>query len=438
MITASLGAYNADTIMVAGWQLGAFFACVILAALVMFPSGPIPLQLGRRTKWGLVALFVAALFLRVFGLGVLPAGLHVDELGTVDFTLRHVFRSSSQTISPFRTGASSQPALYNYITWLSLKIGGESIAGLRLSSAFAGSLGVMATVGMVAVLHKWRTAWFAGIYMAVSHFAIHWSRIGLNNIWDTLWVPLSLGAYAWGWNRRWDGGAVIAGLALGFSQYFYFGSKLGIFLLGFLFVSLWRRNRDTTQLIRSGTKCFAMAAVIAAPIFIFTITNPDEAFRRLTTGFAFSPELPASVIPSASRQFLDTLLSFTSIPENTGFYRPGVPLVLGLAAPLLVAGFIFTIYKRRFLPAIWIILTMLLGGFILFGIPASNHYVVAIPAIAWLVAIPLNALTGFGRARVAWSLLVIMILSELVFYFAIFSQAPPGDLSLPFPPHPLE
>ena len=210
-----------------------------IAAIAMFPRGTAPIKPGRRALW-IAALFAAALMLRV--VAIETKQLHVDESGTADYTLRHILPPVPETLSPFRTGAMSQPALYYYLTRLSLQLAGESIAGLRASSAIAGSLGVITTVGMVAVLHRWRVAWLAGIYVAVSHFAIHWSRLALNNIWDTVWVPLILGLYAWAWKTRWTGAAVLAGLALGFSQYFYPGSKLGILLLGFLIARLRRSS----------------------------------------------------------------------------------------------------------------------------------------------------------------------------------------------------
>jgi RsiW-degrading membrane proteinase PrsW (M82 family) len=136
------------------------------------------------------------------------------------------------------------------------------------------------------------------------------------------------------------------------------------------------------------------------------------------------------------QQFIWTLLSFTAIPEGAGFYRPGVPLVIGLAVPLLLAGVFWQIHRRELVPVFWLALTMFFGGFLLEALPASNHYAVAIPAIVWLIASPLEALIRFGRSRWALLALAVIVATDLYFYFGIYAQAPSLDFIHPFPPNP--
>ncbi len=439
--TLSLGYVYADQSMVRGWQLWTFLLCVLVALVAMLPlPGKIqrdllPFQVRRHHLW-LVGLVFAAALLRVLFLERFPPGLHVDEFGTADFTLRHVFPPEDLTLSPFRTGQSSQPSLYNYLLRLSLAVVGESITGLRITSALAGSIAVVATYALVTALQNRRAAFLAAILVTVSHVHIHWSRIGLNNIWDTVWVPLILALYAWGWSKNWSSGAVLAGLALGLSQYFYAGSRIVLFLLPFLMYSLWRKERDHPRLAESAAKTFGMAAVVAAPLAIFGIRFPEEFGRRLITGLIWGSDLPPEQIPSVGERLVDTLISFTALPENTGFYNPGVPLVFGLAVPLFIAGFLWAIRERQFLPVLWVGLTMFFGGFLLLALPSSNHYLVAVPAISWLVAMPIEALFGFGRPRVAVALLILIVVSELGFYFGIYARAPSPDLVLAFPENP--
>jgi 4-amino-4-deoxy-L-arabinose transferase-like glycosyltransferase len=439
--TISLGYVYADHSMVRGWQLWTFLLCVLVAVVAMLPgNGSIPgdrfpFRPRRHHLW-IVGLLLAAALLRVLFLEQFPPGLHVDEFGTADFTLRHVFPPQNLTLSPFRTGQSSQPSLYNYLVRLSLAVVGESITGLRITSALAGSTAVVATYALVSVLQSRRTALFAAILVTVSHFHIHWSRIGLNNIWDTVWVPLILAAYAWGWRKNWSSGAVLAGLALGLSQYFYAGSRIVLFLLPFLMYSLWRKERDNPRLVEFAVKTYGMAAVVAAPLAIFGIQFPEEFGRRLITGLIWGSDLPPQEIPSVGERLIDTLISFTALPENTGFYRPGVPLVFGLAVPLFIAGILWAIRERQFMPVLWIGLTMFFGGFLLQALPSSNHYLVAVPAIGWLVAMPMEALFGFGRLRIAVVMLLLVVVSELGFYYGIYARAPSPDLVLAFPENP--
>jgi hypothetical protein len=76
------------------------------------------------------------------------------------------------------------------------------------------------------------------------------------------------------------------------------------------------------------------------------------------------------------------------------------------------------------------------GGFLLLDPPGSSHYVVSIPAVCWLMAIPLNWLVKRGRWQIAAILLAIIIITDLYFYFNIYVPGPHPDLIHPFPPFP--
>ena len=433
--TVSLGYVYADHAMVAGWQLWTFLLSIVVALVVVLPLDGLQIEVKRHYLW-LLGLFLVALLLRIPFLEHFPPGLHVDEFGTADFTLRHVFPPTDLTLSPFRTGQSSQPSLYNYILRASLALIGESITGLRITSALAGAVAVLTTYAMVTVLHGRRAAYLTAILVTVSHFHIHWSRIGLNNIWDTVWVPLILGAYAWGWRKGWSWGAFVAGLALGLSQYFYAGSRIVLFLLPYLMYSPWREERDGPKLVSSAAKTFGIAALIAAPLAIYAVQFPEEFGRRLSTGFVWGGNLAPGEVPTIGERLVDTLVSLTALPETSGFYRPDIPLVFGLAVPLFLAGTLWAIREKRYLPVLWVALTLFFGGFLLKALPSSNHYLVAVPAISWLVAMPIDALFSFGRPRIAIALMALLVLSELGFYFVIYAQSPSPDLVLDFPENP--
>lgn len=437
----SLGYGSSDRSMVHPWLPWAWIACVSVSLFALLPLGRLKPQLDPRDRW-VLGVVVLALLLRVISLETIPGGFHVDEWGTAGFALQYVVPPIDETISPFVTGGGAQPALYYYLARASLAVFGESIAGLRMSSVLAGSLAVVATFALVSLLHNRQAAYLSAILMASYHFHIHWSRIGLNNIWDTLWVPLILAFYVWGWRRDRPAGATLAGLALGLSQYFYAGSRIGIFLLGYLVIRLWRADRDDARLLTHLGRLIGMAAVVAGPLAVFAALNPEIFFNRLTTGLLWDPfalklaGTPPGFLPSVPQQFLWTLLSFTAIPEGAGFYRPGVPLVIGLATPLLLAGVFWQIHRKELLPVFWLALTMFFGGFLLEALPASNHYAVAIPALVWLIASPLEALMGFGRPRWVLLALAIIVATDLYFYFGIYAQAPSLDFVHPFPPNP--
>jgi hypothetical protein len=83
-----------------------------------------------------------------------------------------------------------------------------------------------------------------------------------------------------------------------------------------------------------------------------------------------------------------------------------------------------------------VLLTAFLGGFVMRGAPSSSHYVVAIPGIVWLVALPLDALIARGAWKLALVFLAAIMISDLVFYFGIYVPRGAPHLSVPFPTVP--
>ena len=443
-VTATIGFAYALNIRVEGWQFWVWAACVAIVVFALMPGARPRLRLDRGMLW-LAPLALAAFLLRVTSLETIPGGLHVDEYGVANFALQHVLPASGGTHNPFITGPASHPALYHYLIRISLGVFGNSIAGLRVSSALAGALAVVATYAAVSILQDRRTALFASALMAAYHFHVHWSRIGLNNIWDTVWLPAMLAAFVWGWRRGWSGGAVLAGLALGLSQYFYAGSRIGILLLAAVIFWLWRQGADRRQLVVHTAKLLATAACVAAPLAMFALRDPANFFARMSQIIAWKPD--AIMILTHGQpdlpaffwyQLTHSLGAFTTYPDNAGFYAPGVPLLIGLAVPFFVIGVVWSIWSRRSrsVPALWIGLTVLFGGFLLADPPSSSHYVVAIPAICWLVAMPLSWLVENGRRPWAIVALLAIVATDLVFYFAVYVPGNPRDLIHPFPPLP--
>ena len=351
----SLGYASSDQYMGQPWLPRAWIACVIVSLFSLLPLARPQQSVDRRDRWIFGVVLIAGL-LRVIRLESIAGGFHVDERGAADFALRYVVPPIDRTISPFVAGHSAQPALYFYVARQSLAAFGERIAGLRISCVLAGSLAILTTFALVSQLHNRKAAYLTAVLMATYHFHIHWSRIGLNNIWDTLWVPLMLALFVWGWKHDRPGGAALAGLALGLSQYFYAGSRIGIFLLGYVVIRLWRTDRDDARLVSRVGRLVGMAAVVAGPLAVFAALNPEIFFNRLTSGLLWDPfaiELSRTIpayLHSVPQQFVWTLLSFSAIPEGAGFYRPGVPLVIGLAVPLLLIGVFWQIHRRQWLP----------------------------------------------------------------------------------------
>ena len=443
-VTTLMGFAYAREFFVRGWQLWAWLVCAALIIVVLAPLGLQRDELRRfrpsREMLALLVVMLTALALRAVLLESLPGKLHTDEFGTARFTLEQIGTQPNSILSPFVVSPGSHPTLYHYLTKLFMMIFGYTIAGVRSSSVLAGTLAIAATYACVAVYQNRRAALIAAILMATYHYHIHWSRLALNNVWDTVWIPAMLAAYGWGWKNHKSAGAALAGAALGFSQYFYQGGRVGLVLLFAVIVGLWWRDRDNRRLTIHLGKLGAVAWCIAAPLAFFALQNSRLFLERFNVVFGWRPEIIQEVTGSATdygaffwNQLWRSFGAYTAVVDITGFYRPEIPLTIGLAAPLLIIGFFWAIRKRIWLPVIWLLAATLLGGFMLAGAPSSSHYISAIPAICWLIAIVLNWLAESGHPRWALLALIVIVMTDLVFYFGFYAVQPSLDLKYDFP-----
>lgn len=417
--------------------LWGFFVFLCFAAL--YPEKqPALFQIKPNRAWvGIFALTTAAFVIRIVNLPNLPAGFHPDEAGYVEFAILHIPKEDDPylTINPFRTGLDSQPVLYKYVLRFNTFLFGMNIPASRMSSVVIGSLAVAGVFLMVNELSGQRTAWITSLLMATYHYHVHWSRLALSNIWVTLFVPLTLGLFLFGWRKHNDKGALFAGLTLGLSAYLYSGGYFVVFLLTILFIKLWMQTDNRRGLIKYAAKTLALAFVVAAPLVMFAIYVPEFFFDRasLVNGWK------ANLIQPSFHEYLFSQIqksfgAYNFYPEVTGFYAPNAPFLIGFASILFLIGVWVAFRQKHFFPLVWIFIVTVLGGVLLDGTPASTHFIGVIPAICWVIATPLNKLFENNQQKWAYAFLALILVSDLLFYFFVYPSSNRANLTAPFPP----
>ncbi|MBI5934458.1 MAG: glycosyltransferase family 39 protein [Chloroflexi bacterium] len=416
---------------------------IVICCLLLFPFH-------KKTNFGvspiwpqLIGLLTVAFLLRSIGLSILPPGFHTDEHGTAQFVQHQVLNPLNQglTVNPFMLDSNNQPVLYDYVWRLSIGVFGFTISGARMASAIAGTLAALAVFFMVNEMAGRRLAWYTAILMAVYHYHVHWSRIALNNIWVTLWLPLTIAFFLRGWRKRWSGDAVLAGLCLGFTAYFYAG---GYFILILLPILIWQEWKKAPNRVRFAIYCgkmLAVALVVAAPIIVFAIRFPSHFLFRTSDIVAWKVGYAQEALDSMDATTWDLILyqfrhsfgAYNFYSDITGFYKPEIPFLIGLASAVFLWGIAWTIYKKQYFPLIWVAVVTIMGGVMSAGTPGSSHFIGVIPAICWLAAVPLDWLTENGHKRLAFALLFVICLTDLIFYFLVYKSSPSPDLSLKFP-----
>lgn len=392
-----------------------------------------------RELVALFFLFVFAFVVRAYANGDVPRALSGDEgsagLAAVNFL-------QGRMDNPFIVSWYSFPSLYFLIPAVPISFLGQSYESLRLPSALAGALTVVALYWFARPMFGRGAAAIGAALLAALNFHIHFSRIGLNNVWDGLFAALVLGMLwrAWQGGRWWYFSA--AGVLLGLSQYFYTSARLLplIVLAWMVLAALIDRGsaaKNLSRLIAFGVA----AAVVFLPLGLFFARHPDEFLAPINRFSIFSANW-LSVTANATHlpawqvvlfNFRDAALGFTSIPLRN-WYESGQPMLLPIPAALFILGIVLSLLNLRG-SRYWLLLLWLAGvvcvGATTQSTPAAQRYAIAAPAAALMVAVSLATmarwiLESWPRARIGVYALtafavVAMMAIDLRFYFVEYA-----------------
>jgi hypothetical protein len=279
----------------------------------------------------------------------------------------------------------------------------------------------------------------AAILLAGSHFHLHYSRIGLTNIWDPLFVLLSLGLFYLAWlksdRRIW----MMAGLATGLSAYFYTSSHLlPLILLGILFVMLLKWS-DFRPEIRHIVAAVLVALIVALPQILHYYAHPNEFWDRfLSQGIFQSTWLIDEVAKNEANtgailrdQFASGLMAFHIGVDNSNNYFSGRPMLGFWVSSLLLIGLGLALVRakqvRFSMLLIWYFVILVFASALLIAPPSSHRLLVASPVVYLLVALSLSWCTqyAFNLAKIKQRFLlpvlvliaILLSLLDLGFYF---------------------
>jgi len=441
------------------WAASIALALVACAPLPMRAAEMLhrPLQLNRSRliKWsGVVGLFALAFALRAFQNDALPLALHGDE-GSAGLSAVRILRG--ELTNMFGVGWYSFPALFFAIPAVPIGLLGPSYGALRLPSAFAGALTVIGLYGWVRSAFGWKVGWAAGLMLACSHYAIHWSRIGLNNIWDGLFVVCAGGLLWRGWrtDSRWA--YIGVGLLTGISQYFYTGSRaLPVIIVGWLLGMLvFERDRLIRQLTNVAAMAF-VSLVVFLPLGLYFNGHPDQfqapAVRvsllrpdwpeRGSNWFQYMARTTGRSVPEVFiGNVRDAALGFVWLPLRSWYAEAGKPVLLLVPAAFAMFGLGWLIADLRNANARYLLLVLLTTvgvAAISESTPAGQRYVAGALAAAAcvglgfallgrLLAVFLRFSSRYGYLLAACAL-VAGCVADLNFYFREYAPlASRGD-----------
>ncbi|MHB9031586.1 MAG: glycosyltransferase family 39 protein [Anaerolineae bacterium] len=388
-------------------------------------------------------LFVGVLLVSATDLRHIPYVLSGDE---AEMGLEAVKVLRGELANPFATGIMGHPTLFFYVQAIALWLGGISTAALRLPSALASAVAVIWLYKLVKRWYSARTALITALFYVGYHVAVHYARLGLNNIWDVFFV---LGVL-WYAQRGLDENSAwpwaVSGLLLGLSIYFYLGSRFTVFILAaFLLIrwlqgaQLWRRQRGHIAVLAGVTLLAALPLLNFFLLHLADMSARWSVVSILSNGWLQSEPLVTGKTQTALliEQFLKSALAFNLYPDRTPNYDPGMPLMQFGMAICFVFGLITSLaYPRRRLNVLllaWFLAVVIVGGMLLDNPPNSGRFVLLIPVVLLLAALGLEAILDLLAVLLAqprWlatlaavSLALVMSYASLRFYFVTYAPS---------------
>jgi 4-amino-4-deoxy-L-arabinose transferase-like glycosyltransferase len=412
---------------------------------------------------GVAALLLVALMVRAYNLEHIPANLGGDE-GT--WAMQGLAMLDGRLANPFATRWFAFPSM-SFLVWgLSMRLFGETVAGVRAASALIGTASVLSTFllarelwgrrlgpvgsGREAMggggLGAGRIAWFAAGALAVGHYHIHFSRLAVNNIADSLFVTLSLYLLVRGLESDRSILFALAGAVIGVGWYGYFGARL-VGIIAALYV-IWRAVVENRFLAHHGHHLLILlgaALVVAAPLLLHYAVHPSalsEGVNRvgiLTSGW-LAREQEATGRSATSlllEQFWKSISAFNYTLDPTFWYKARIPLLDVVSGLFFVFGLIWCTARAHrssnVLLLIWFWSALVTGWVMTENPPSSQRLVIAAPALALFVALGLDRLLHLTRyllglrctlrCGIAGLVFVAMVGLNVGYYFFVYTPS---------------
>jgi len=354
---------------------------------------------------------------------------------------------------------------------------GKNLTGLRMLSALTGTM-CIPLVYLIGRKSWGKVGGFGSAWlMAVSHFNIQYSRLGLNNI-ETLFFMI-LFAYlmmlAFDHQKSPSGERggkqnygidvniyllplIAIGVIGGLAQYMYLGSRfipVEAFLLA-VFLIL-RKQASILQFSIIGVS----AVFVFAPLGIFYLHNPDLFLARVDTvsifsqnniNHLYSPSITwvADGLKILGLQFRQTLSMFLQKGDSSSFYFSSIPAFDPVTILFFWLGLgIIGVRLNRFPEFVlftWFWAGMVFAGLLTINQPYGARLLIITPALYLISGVFLQfvwtqmnkflfarGLNIFRSSVLCSTLLSVLLIGILAFntyqYFIVFTDA--GILTLP-------
>lgn len=295
----------------------------------------------------------------------------------------------------FDTGWSSQPNWSFVPAAITESVFGQSVFAVRLTSVLAGTLAVWFVYLTGRVLFNPTIGLMAGAFLATLPYHVHFSRIGVNNIFDSLFSSMLFWLIAKALKNDDPRFYYTAGVVGGLSIYTYAGTRLSLILGGFtlLFVIVRQRGYLVSHWRHLLTFAFGLLLSIA-PQAAFFARHQDIFFGRFgQEGIFFNGWLARRAVETGQSQFdilIDqfkrTTLVFIASPAPGNFLNSPEPYLTIIGSTLFLFGMGYALAHlfetKYFILLVWFWAVILFGGVLTLNPPANTRLLMTTPPVA--------------------------------------------------------
>lgn len=408
----------------------------------------------RIAPYIIFCILILALFVRVYHLDSLPAGLYPDEATNGTDAL---LANETGDYRLLYTNNYGREGLFINLQALAIKYFGNTVPVLKFWSVVFGTLAVLGIYLLARELYGRRIyGYIAAFLLATSYWAINFSRIGFRAIMVTFLLTFAFYFFFKGLRTSRLHHFLFAGLFFGAGLHTYVAFRLAPLIVIALLPILFLVYENFLARYWKHLLAFALGAFItAAPMFYNFYQNPDHFASRTGAVSIFSPEVNQGDFWGTFTKTLGLSLVKYNFwgDQNWRHNYPPYPILDPVSGAFFLAGFLYVIWETikflglRFREKLrderlvrnWFLLSsffvMLMPEFLTEeGLPHALRaigtqmpvYLIALLPIAWIVN--RARLTMPGERIALYGLLIFGLFFSATFnltkYFVFFDQNP--------------